>query len=67
MPERDRVRVGPQEIGEHRDDGALDVLKAVGSAHRRSKAQERAGRERECAGGAARFDGAEPARGFRKI
>ena len=66
LSEGNRVRVGPQEIGEHRNDGALDDLEAVGSAHCRSKARERAGRERECAGGAARLAGTEPPRGFRK-
>jgi hypothetical protein len=44
--------MGAQEIREHRDDGALDDLEAVGSAHRPSKAREPAGRERECAAGA---------------
>jgi hypothetical protein len=44
--------MGAQEISEHRDDGALDDLEAVGSAHRWSKARGPAGRERECAAGA---------------
>jgi hypothetical protein len=39
--------MGAQEIREHRDDGALDDLEAVGSAHRWSKARGPAGRERE--------------------
>jgi hypothetical protein len=39
--------MGAQEISEHRDDGALDDLEAVGSAHLPSKARAEAGRERE--------------------
>jgi hypothetical protein len=44
--------VGAQQVREHRDDGDLDDLEAVGSAHGRSKAQEGTPRERERGAGA---------------
>jgi hypothetical protein len=47
LPEGEGAGMGAQEISEHRDDGALDDLEAVGSAHLPSKARAEAGRERE--------------------